>query len=160
MKKLYTNKIFQRIKQFDSRNMSIMKIFQRTKQFDSLRNMSIMKIKKIKNTQEEENEEIEIENELEKDMKDLEEDNIENNKIKNSIKLFTKLGIKEHLAKILVIDLKYDKPTKIQKQVIPIVNKKKHVIASDVTGSGKTAAYMIPILQKINNFDNSFRKIK
>ena len=41
----------------------------------------------------------------------------------------------------------YDTPTLIQAQTIPLVLAKKDVIASAQTGTGKTAAFALPILQ-------------
>ena len=41
----------------------------------------------------------------------------------------------------------YDNPTLIQERVIPLVLNKKEVIASAQTGTGKTAAFALPILQ-------------
>jgi len=41
----------------------------------------------------------------------------------------------------------YDNPTLIQERTIPLVLNKKDVIASAQTGTGKTAAFALPILQ-------------
>jgi superfamily II DNA/RNA helicase len=50
--------------------------------------------------------------------------------------------------------LHYEKPTEVQKQVIPAVLDKKDVIVKSQTGSGKTAAFAIPICQLIEWDDN------
>lgn len=49
----------------------------------------------------------------------------------------------------LVDKLGFKKPTDIQEKVIPKVLKNRNVIAQSPTGSGKTHAFLLPILQKI-----------
>ena len=58
---------------------------------------------------------------------------------------FTKLGLIPTLTQNL-IDSKYDKPYPIQQQAIPAVIKGKDLLGIAQTGSGKTAAYVLPIL--------------
>jgi superfamily II DNA/RNA helicase len=50
--------------------------------------------------------------------------------------------------------LNYKEPTEVQKQVIPAVLGKKDIIVKSQTGSGKTAAFAIPICQLIEWDDN------
>lgn len=45
--------------------------------------------------------------------------------------------------------LKFEKPTEIQAQSLPLLLEGKDLIAQSRTGSGKTAAYLLPILQRI-----------
>lgn len=45
--------------------------------------------------------------------------------------------------------LGYTEPTPIQKQAIPLVLQGKNVIATAATGTGKTAAFLLPILQHL-----------
>ena len=45
----------------------------------------------------------------------------------------------------------YNKPTPIQQQAIPLILQGKDLIACAQTGTGKTAAYILPILNKIVN---------
>lgn len=48
-----------------------------------------------------------------------------------------------------LLSMGYSKPTPIQEQAIPIILKGKDIIACAQTGTGKTAAYILPILHKI-----------
>ncbi len=45
--------------------------------------------------------------------------------------------------------LRYNKPTHIQTKVIPLFMEGKDVVCCSKTGSGKTAAYMIPLISKL-----------
>lgn len=45
----------------------------------------------------------------------------------------------------------YIKPTAIQQLAIPVILSGKDVVASSITGSGKTAAFLLPILQRYFN---------
>ncbi len=48
----------------------------------------------------------------------------------------------------------YAKPTPIQEQAIPVILQNKDVIACAQTGTGKTAAYILPVLHKIIHTDH------
>lgn len=48
-------------------------------------------------------------------------------------------------------ELGYVKPTPIQQLAIPVIATGKDVVASSITGSGKTAAFLIPIIQRYYN---------
>jgi ATP-dependent RNA helicase RhlE len=48
----------------------------------------------------------------------------------------------------------YDKPTPIQQQTIPLILQNKDLVACAQTGTGKTAAYILPILHKIIHTEN------
>jgi len=75
---------------------------------------------------------------------------------------FEKLGLVPQLT-TAVSDLGYTKATPVQKQVIPLVLQGKDVMATAQTGTGKTAAYALPILQllsKKNIKENIKREVR
>ena len=55
---------------------------------------------------------------------------------------------------------KYDSPTPIQEKTIPLVLERKDVIASAQTGTGKTAAFALPILQLLLDKQDALKKGK
>ena len=61
---------------------------------------------------------------------------------------FTHLDLDQELEQA-VNDLGYSTPTQVQDQVIPLLLEGKDVIAQSETGSGKTAAFALPILQNL-----------
>lgn len=63
---------------------------------------------------------------------------------------FQSLNLHERIQKA-VDDTGYDKPTPIQKLAIPAVLEGKDVIGIAQTGTGKTAAFVLPILSKLCN---------
>ncbi len=62
---------------------------------------------------------------------------------------FTDLGLSNDLTKILE-KLKFITPTPIQKKAIPVVLQGKDVIGIAQTGTGKTLAFFLPMLQDIS----------
>lgn len=61
---------------------------------------------------------------------------------------FSGLGLSESINKALS-DLGFKEPTPIQEKAIPLVLEGRDIIGSAQTGTGKTAAFGLPILQKI-----------
>lgn len=61
---------------------------------------------------------------------------------------FIELGLTKRIATALEA-FGFTEPTEIQKQAIPVILSGRDVMASAETGSGKTAAYALPILQMI-----------
>ncbi len=64
-------------------------------------------------------------------------------------KTFSQLGINARLEKILK-ENQITKPTPIQEQTVPLLLEGKDVIAQAQTGTGKTFAFMLPIIENIN----------
>ena len=62
---------------------------------------------------------------------------------------FSKLGLSPFILKALS-DQKYDQPYPIQEVAIPDILKGKDILGIAQTGSGKTASYVLPILQKLH----------
>ena len=62
---------------------------------------------------------------------------------------FASLGLSEGLVKTLAA-LGYEAPTPIQEKTIPVLLAGKDVIGQAQTGTGKTAAFSLPMLQQIN----------
>jgi len=63
---------------------------------------------------------------------------------------FSKLGLIEPLL-LSIADLGYSKPTPIQTQAIPLILKRKDVLAGAQTGTGKTAGFTLPLLQLLDS---------
>ncbi|KZX70344.1 DEAD/DEAH box helicase [Vibrio sp. HI00D65] len=71
-----------------------------------------------------------------------------------STKSFNQLGLSEHLIAKLE-ELNFTAPTSVQEQAIPLVLEGKDVLAGAQTGTGKTAAFGLPIIQRLlANKDN------
>ena len=72
---------------------------------------------------------------------------------------FEDLNLHHTLLKA-VKDQNYTHPTAIQKQAIPLVLKKNDVLGSAQTGTGKTAAFALPILNHLINEKSNNSKIR
>lgn len=62
---------------------------------------------------------------------------------------FTSLALDKSLTDA-VKALGYDQPTPIQQQAIPAILANKDIMAGAQTGTGKTAAFALPILQRLS----------
>ena len=69
---------------------------------------------------------------------------------------FKELGIIEPILRAVESE-GYTKPTPIQEQSIPILLEGKDLLGCAQTGTGKTAAFSIPIIQHIENGRNKRR---
>ena len=70
---------------------------------------------------------------------------------------FAELGLNEHILEG-VAALGFTTPTPVQAQAIPAVLAGRDVIASAQTGTGKTAAFALPLLQVIEPFSSAARE--
>jgi ATP-dependent RNA helicase RhlE len=61
---------------------------------------------------------------------------------------FSALNLNANLSRALT-DLGFEKPTPIQAEAIPAARAGRDVLASASTGSGKTAAFLLPILERL-----------
>lgn len=66
---------------------------------------------------------------------------------------FASLGINEALAQKLA-SIQITEPTLVQAKVIPLVSQDKNIMFQSETGTGKTFAYLLPLLQKIEALPN------
>ena len=62
---------------------------------------------------------------------------------------FEKLGLSEELLKS-INELGFEKPTPIQENIIPVILEGYDVIGQAQTGTGKTAAFGLPTIEKID----------
>jgi ATP-dependent RNA helicase DeaD len=67
----------------------------------------------------------------------------------NNSSTLEELGVIESLTRA-VRDVGYETPTSIQRKTIPVLLAGRDVIGQAPTGTGKTAAFALPILQKLN----------
>lgn len=71
----------------------------------------------------------------------------------SSMNSFEELSIKKSLLNA-ISDLDFEKPTPIQKEAYPKILSGKNVVGIAQTGTGKTLAYTLPILQELNYSKN------
>ncbi|VVC25389.1 RNA helicase, DEAD-box type, Q motif,Helicase, C-terminal,ATP-dependent RNA helicase DEAD-box, conserved [Cinara cedri] len=76
--------------------------------------------------------------------------NVSGDDVPRHIESFKNSGLREVLLEKL-IKCNYTTPTPIQKYSIPIINSGRDLIASAQTGSGKTAAFVLPIVNILIN---------
>ncbi|MGF1704055.1 DEAD/DEAH box helicase [Photobacterium makurazakiensis] len=69
---------------------------------------------------------------------------------------FSKLGLSDSILKA-VNELGYKAPTPIQEKAIPAVLTGRNLIAAAQTGTGKTASFVLPILQMLNEAERQVR---
>ncbi len=67
----------------------------------------------------------------------------------DTVKTFADLGLRKELLDVLA-ELGYEAPTPIQEKTVPILLQGRDLIGQAQTGTGKTAAFALPILQNID----------
>ncbi len=67
---------------------------------------------------------------------------------------FSKLGLSKPILKAIK-EQGYSEPTPIQKQAIPIILSKQDVLAGAQTGTGKTAGFTLPLLERLSEHAQS-----
>ncbi|WP_086981349.1 DEAD/DEAH box helicase [Vibrio aphrogenes] len=70
---------------------------------------------------------------------------------------FSKLGLSPLILQALA-EQGYEKPTTIQQKAIPIILNGKNLIAAAQTGTGKTASFVLPILQQLSQGQTQRKK--
>ncbi|MCG9657746.1 DEAD/DEAH box helicase [Vibrio mediterranei] len=70
---------------------------------------------------------------------------------------FSKLGLSQPLLDA-INEVGYQKPTTIQTKAIPIVLKGSNLIAAAQTGTGKTASFVLPILERLSTGQTERKK--
>ena len=100
----------------------------------------------------------------ERDWRILKEDfqiTIRGDSVKQPLRNWTELNlIPKDLCNIITNDLKLEYPTPIQRATIPNFSTNKSLLGVASTGSGKTFAFIIPILTKLNQSPDRPRSIK
>jgi ATP-dependent RNA helicase RhlE len=71
---------------------------------------------------------------------------------------FEEIGLAPVLVRA-VTELGYDEPTPIQRMAIPLALEGKDVLGRAQTGTGKTAAFMLPILQRLDPHKDGVRAL-
>ena len=72
--------------------------------------------------------------------------------------LFKDMGLSQEILQA-VLDMGFDTATPIQSQAIPLVKSGKDMIGQSQTGTGKTAAFGIPCLERINPNDRRLQAL-
>ncbi|KMN81854.1 superfamily II DNA/RNA helicase [Chromobacterium alkanivorans] len=68
--------------------------------------------------------------------------------------LFSELGLSPEILRAIE-EQGYSQPTPIQEKAIPLVLSSRDLLAAAQTGTGKTAAFMLPILERLKKYANT-----
>ncbi|KAL0410387.1 UNVERIFIED_CONTAM: DEAD-box ATP-dependent RNA helicase 17 [Sesamum latifolium] len=74
------------------------------------------------------------------------------------IRVFFLLGLHSTLCDQLKDRLGFEVPTQVQAQAIPVVLSGRHVLVNAATGTGKTVAYLAPIIHLLQNYDKRIQR--
>lgn len=71
---------------------------------------------------------------------------------------FSSLGLHQNLCDQLKERLGFEVPTQVQAKAIPVVLSGRHVLVNAATGTGKTVAYLAPIIHQLQSFDTRIQR--
>lgn len=71
---------------------------------------------------------------------------------------FPSLGLHTTLCDQLKERLGFEVPTQVQAQAIPVILSGRHVLVNAATGTGKTVAYLAPIIHMLQNYDERIQR--
>ena len=74
------------------------------------------------------------------------------------MKTFEEFNLKDTTMQFIALN-HFTSPTTIQEEVIPSAIRGKDIIGNSATGSGKTHAYLIPIMEKINSEEDNCQAV-
>ncbi len=72
---------------------------------------------------------------------------------------FKNLGLSDELLNTIQKE-GYSEATPVQERAIPLINKGMDILAGAQTGTGKTAAFALPILNRLQKFNSKKRKVR
>ena len=72
---------------------------------------------------------------------------------------FSDLGITKELTDALAL-AGITEPTAVQREVIPLIAAKKDIMFQSETGTGKTLAYLLPLIQRLETEENPSKAVK
>ncbi|KAG5546975.1 hypothetical protein RHGRI_012866 [Rhododendron griersonianum] len=101
---------------------------------------------------------------MDKRKRRTEETSMEENKVKKAMSKpeasqvfascsFSSLGLHPNLCDQLRDRMGFEAPTLIQAQAIPVILSGKHVLVNAATGTGKTVAYLAPVIHHLQKYD-------
>ncbi|TKY72902.1 DEAD-box ATP-dependent RNA helicase 17 [Spatholobus suberectus] len=71
---------------------------------------------------------------------------------------FSSLGLDSNLCDQLRERLGFEVPTLVQAQAIPVILSGRHALVNAATGTGKTVAYLAPIVHHLQSYDNRIQR--